>query len=164
VKSNWTKSKTKNSDPKPSDQKEFEMRQAYVTNWFNEMDDLFQNFSPALKTSVRRNAFSPQVDVQETEKEYLFQFDLPGLSEKELELKVAGRELTVSGERKIEEATDKTKRHRSERSFGGFERSFVLPEDVNSEKTEAAFQNGVLTVRIPKSESAGPKTIPIRTH
>jgi HSP20 family protein len=140
------------------------MRQTYVTNWFNDMDDLFQNFSPALKTAARRNVFSPNVDVQETEKEYLFQFDLPGLSEKELELKVAGRELTVSGERKIEEFTDKTKRHRSERSFGSFERSFVLPEDVNSEKTEATFQNGVLTVRIPKNESSGPKTIQIRAH
>ncbi len=134
------------------------------TFWMSDMDDLFQAFSPALKTSVRRQAYSPSVDVQETEKEYLFQFDLPGLSEKEIDLKIAGRELTVAGERKSEELTEKTKRHRSERSFGGFERSFVLPEDVNTEQTSAQFQNGVLVVRIPKSETAGPKTIPIQAH
>ncbi len=141
------------------------MRNALMTNWLQEVDDLFRGYQPVYKTQqTQKNWFSPAVDVKETEKEYFFHFDLPGMTEKDLEIKLSGRELYVSGERKSEEKTDETRSHRSERFFGRFERSFVLPEDINSEKVEAKFKDGVLTIQIPKVEAAQPKTIPIRVH
>lgn len=141
------------------------MRHALMTNWMQEVDDMFRTFSPSLKTPAPTKAwFSPAVDVKESEAEYLFHFDLPGMNEKDLEIKVLGRELHVSGERKAEESTDSKRSHRSERYFGQFERSFVLPDEVNAEKIDAEFRDGVLTIRIPKVEAVQPKTIPIRTH
>jgi HSP20 family protein len=140
------------------------MRHALMTNWMQEVDDMFRTFSPNLKAQTNKAWFSPAVDVKETEKEYLFHFDLPGMNEKDLEIKILGRELHVSGERKSQDATDSSRSHRSERYFGQFERSFVLPEEVNSEKIDAEFRDGVLTIKIPKVEAVQPKTIPIRSH
>jgi len=139
------------------------MRHALMTNWMQEVDDMFRTYSPIAKTEPNKTWFSPAVDVKETEKEYLFHFDLPGLSDKDIEIKLTGRELYVSGERKPTEKED-SRSHRNERYFGQFERSFVLPEEVNSDKIDAEFRDGVLTIRIPKVEAVQPKTIPIRTH
>lgn len=138
------------------------MRNALMNNWMQEVDDMFRSFSPQIKNWEEKTWFSPAVDVQETEKEYLFHFDLPGMSDKDLNLTVEGRELHVTGERK-RESTDR-KNHRSERFFGKFERSFVLPEEVDADKIEAQFKDGVLEIRVPKVEAAKPKSIPIKTH
>ncbi len=140
------------------------MRHALMTNWLNEVDDMFRTYSPALRAQPGQTWFSPAVDVRETEKEYLFHFDLPGMNEKDLEIKISGRELNVTGERKTADKDESSRSHRNERYFGKFERSFVLPEEVNSEKIDAQFKDGVLTIRIPKIEAVQPKTIPIRTH
>ena len=140
------------------------MRNALMNNWMQEVDDLFRTFSPAPQNWEKRNFFSPSVDVTETEKEYLFHFDLPGMSEKDLNLSFKGRELQVTGERKQEKGLENTRSHRTERFFGKFERSFLLPEQVNAEKIEAQFKDGVLEIRVPKVEAAQPKSIPIRTH
>ncbi len=146
------------------------MRNAMMTNWMQEMDDLFRTFSPPMRPYANPAAdqsktwFSPAVDVRETEKEYWFHFDLPGLTEKELSVQLNGRELTVSGERQFEKASGEIRHHRTERFFGRFERSFVLPEKVNSEKIDAKFKDGVLEIHIPKNEEAQPKAIPVRNH
>lgn len=140
------------------------MRNAMMTQWMQEVDDMFRNFSPVTREPAPKNWFSPAIDVLETEKEYLFHFDLPGMTEKEVELNLTGRELQVSGERKQAGEAKDFRTHRSERFFGRFEKKFVLPEDVNAEKTEANFKNGVLEIRVPKIETAPPKTIPIRSH
>lgn len=141
------------------------MRNAFMTNWMQDVDDMFRGFSPALKAAPAQGKwFSPAVDIQETEKEYFFHFDLPGMSEKDLTVNLTGRELHVTGERKMETEAKDSRRHRSERFFGQFERSFVLPEDVNADKIEANFKDGVLEIRIAKLEAAQPKTIPVRTH
>ncbi|MGZ5278526.1 MAG: Hsp20/alpha crystallin family protein [Pseudobdellovibrionaceae bacterium] len=139
------------------------MRHALMTNWMQEVDDMFRTYSPTAKAEPNKAWFSPAVDVKETEKEYLFHFDLPGLTDKDIEIKLTGRELYVSGERKTV-GKDDSRSHRNERYFGRFERSFVLPEEVNSDKIDAEFRDGVLTIRIPKIEAVQPKTIPIRTH
>lgn len=144
------------------------MRNALVTDWMQEVDNMFRTFSPVLQRQVaqRQNEkswFSPAVDVQETEKEYLFHFDLPGMADKDLTINVTGKELQVSGER-LAESKEGVKAHRTERFFGRFHRSFVLPEEADSEKIEAVFKDGVLEIRVPKAEAAQPKTIPIRTH
>ncbi len=143
--------------------------QMRTSNWFRDVDDMFRTFAqptwtPAFTAWEPKTGFSPAVDVQETEKEYLFQMDLPGLNEKDLNISFVGRELQVTGERRKEEATEGTRHHRSERFFGKFEKTFLLPEDVNSEKIEAQFKNGVLQIRVPKVEAAQPKTIQIQVQ
>jgi HSP20 family protein len=148
------------------------MGNALVTNWMQEVDEMVRAFSPVFAPTTEKKWFSPPVDVEETEKNFFFYFDLPGVSEKELNLTVVGRELNVTGQRNKEipveaaetnESHEVRKAHRSERFFGKFERSFILPEEVDSEKIEATFKDGVLEIRVPKVEAAQPKNIPIRT-
>lgn len=143
------------------------MRNALMTDWMQEVDNMFRTFNPVIQRPEGRREerawFSPAVDVKETEKEFLLQFDLPGLTDKDITINVTGRELQVSGERKAG-MTEGSKAHRAERLFGRFQRSFLLPEEANFEKVEAQFRDGVLDIRIAKSEAAQPKAIPIRTH
>jgi len=142
------------------------MRYALMTNIMKDFDDMFRAWPLSKDLShrlERENAFfSPAVDVHETEKDYLLQFDLPGMNQKDVTLKVTGRELLVTGERKGQTEQDSKKTYRSERYFGHFERSFLLPEDVEASKIEAHFKDGVLQVKIPKLEKALPQEIPIQ--
>ncbi|MEZ0391020.1 MAG: Hsp20/alpha crystallin family protein [Pseudobdellovibrionaceae bacterium] len=142
------------------------MRHGLMTNWMQEVDDMFRSFSPASAAANWNDKawFSPAVDVQETEKEYLFHFDLPGMNEKDLNLTVTGKELHVTGERRKDEESENRRKHRTERFFGQFERSFILPDEVDSSKIDAQFKDGVLEIRVPKVEAVQPKSIPIRTH
>jgi len=138
------------------------MRNAVVSQWMKDVDSMFNQW-PA-QTWRGDSDFLPKVDVHETEKEYSFHFDLPGMSEKDLEIRMSGRELHVMGERhEYLESKDK-KVHRSERSFGQFERTFLLPEDANAEAIDAKFKDGVLEIKITKVEAAQPKLIPIKVQ
>jgi HSP20 family protein len=94
------------------------------------------------------------VDIAETDKAYELTADLPGLEEKNIEVKVANGGLTIKGEKK-EETEEKGKDyHLSERHFGSFQRYFRLPETVDIEKIAATFKNGVLKVTLPKKPEA----------
>lgn len=128
---------------------------------------MFADLFASLDGSADRNSigwrwqtFSPAADVQASEKGYLIELDVPGLTEKELELVLESQHLTVRGERKpVENATYS----RSERTWGRFERVFHLPEDADVEKLDASVRNGVLTVSVPRAESAKPRSITVRT-
>jgi HSP20 family protein len=101
-----------------------------------------------------RTAPTPAVDIAETDKAYELTADLPGLEEKNIEVKVANGGLTIKGE-KTEEKEEKGKDyHLSERHFGSFQRYFRLPETVDVEKIAATFKNGVLRVTLPKKPEA----------
>ncbi len=139
-------------------------RNALMNNWMQEADEMFRNFTPLYREAGTRNGFAPAVDVSETEKEYSFHFDLPGMTDKDLTIRWKGRELHVEGERKAHTENKDLRVHRTERVFGRFERNFVFPEEVNAEKIEANFKDGVLEIKVPKVEKALPKTIPIRTQ
>jgi HSP20 family protein len=105
--------------------------------------------------------FTPSCEVEETSKEYLFNFEVPGMKEDELNVEIKNQMLIVSGERKkAEERSEKTF-HYSERSYGRFERSFTLPEDVDLSKIEAKHDRGILTVVATKKEVTAPMKIPI---
>ncbi|ATQ68678.1 MULTISPECIES: Hsp20/alpha crystallin family protein [Methylosinus] len=101
-------------------------------------------------------ASTPAVDLIEKDKEYQVTAELPGLDEKNVEVKLQNGSLVISGEKKEErEEKDKDKGYfLSERRFGSFRRAFRLPEDVDKEKIAATFAKGVLTVRLPKSATA----------
>ena len=99
----------------------------------------------------------PTADVVEGEKDYKITAELPGMSEKDLEIALAGDVLTLKGEKKEEHEEKGQNRYVSERRYGSFQRSFALPEDADPEKIEAAFKNGVLTVTLPKRPEAQAK-------
>ena len=96
----------------------------------------------------------PAVDLVEKEGEFAITAELPGLDEKNVEVKLANGTLTISGEKK-DEREDKDKDcYFSERRYGAFKRSFRVPDGVDTDKIEAAFDKGVLTIRLPKTVEA----------
>ena len=104
----------------------------------------------------------PVVDVVEDEKEYLIKAELPEVTKDNVRVTVEKGKLTLSGERKFEKEEDGKKYHRVERSYGSFSRSFNLPENVDAEKVEADFKDGVLRVHLAKVEKPGPRQIEVK--
>ena len=99
----------------------------------------------------------PRSDVVETDKGVEVSIELPGLDEKEVEVTLTDEALTIRGEKKIERREEKRGYYVSERSYGSIYRSIPLPAGVDSDKAEATFKNGVLTVRLPQSPEAKAK-------
>jgi HSP20 family protein len=110
----------------------------------------FENGPKTRLPEVFRSATLPPVNVSETDKAYAVSVDLPGLEEKDIDVKVMGNQLTVSAERKWEEEKKGKEFHRVESQFGRFERSVTLPENLKSGSCDAVYKRGVLTVTIPK--------------
>lgn len=100
--------------------------------------------------------WSPTVDIEETENEFLVTAELPGVEKKDIHLKVEDGRLVVQGERKTEKEEKEKRVHRIERCYGSFFRSFTLPREVDKKKISADFHDGLLKVHLPKSEEAGP--------
>nr|ANY58115.1 Amidohydrolase [uncultured bacterium] len=105
---------------------------------------------------------APETDVVETEREIRVATEMPGLRQEDIEVDVENNVLTIRGEKREERSEgEQGKYHLAERRYGTFARSFVLPRDVDAERIEAAFENGVLTVRIPKSEKTQRRRIQV---
>ena len=96
-------------------------------------------------------AWSPAVDIEETDKEIILTADLPDVDEKDLDVKVEDDVLTLKAERKFEKESKTENFHRRERAYGSFQRSFGLPEGVNVDKIGAKYDKGVLRVTLPKA-------------
>jgi HSP20 family protein len=105
--------------------------------------------------------WAPAVDIFETEHELVVKADLPEIDPKELDIRVENNILTIRGERKFESKVSQDKYLRVERAYGSFSRSFSLANTVNSEAIKADYQNGVLTLTVPKREEAKPKQIKV---
>jgi HSP20 family protein len=125
-----------------------------VSRWF---DDMFVDF-PTWRSAV------PAVDVRETESEFLMEVDLPGLSEKDIEVKLDNSLLTVSSKKEDGKEEGRNGYLMRERRSASFSRSFVLPEEVDREKIGAEFKNGVLHLTFPKVPAAKPKTIEVKAN
>src|ERR1700693_3309667 len=106
-------------------------------------------------------AWAPAVDIYETEHELVVKADLPDVDSKDLDIRVETNILTIRGERKCEKNVIQDNYLRVERAYGAFSRSFSLANTVNSEAIKADYQNGVLTLSIPKREEAKPKQIKV---
>lgn len=106
--------------------------------------------------------WAPAVDVMETDEEFQIRAELPGVEKKDVKLSVENGVLLISGHREQEKEEKGKRYHRIERAYGNFARSFTVPEAVDSEKVTADFKNGLLTVRLPKSEKARPKSIEVK--
>jgi HSP20 family protein len=107
---------------------------------------------------------APAVDVAEKDKEYEITAELPGMDEKNIEVKLANNTLTIKGEKKEEKEEREKDYYLSERRYGSFTRSFQVPEGVDTAKIEATFAKGVLTLKLPKTAEAqkSEKTISIK--
>jgi HSP20 family protein len=106
-------------------------------------------------------AWAPEVDIHETPDALVLEADLPGINEKDLDIRVENNMLTIRGERKFEKKVSEENYLRVERAYGAFTRSFSLPHTVNTEQIQANYEKGVLTVRLPKREEAKPKQIKV---
>jgi len=104
----------------------------------------------------------PAVDIHENENELVVKADLPDLKFEDIDVRMENGTLTLRGERKFENKSDKGGYHRLERGYGQFERSFALPETVDPEHVHAAYKDGTLTVTLPKKEVAKPRQIKVQ--
>ncbi len=111
----------------------------------------------------RADSWYPAVDIIEREKEFLVRAELPGIEAKDVKVELRDGILTISGERKEEREGETGNYHRVERTYGRFHRSFVLPQAVDAAKVEATSKGGILEIRLPKSEAALPKQIPVKS-
>ena len=107
------------------------------------------------------NEWMPLVDITEDENEYLITSELPEVKKDDVKVTVENGVLTITGERKFEKEEKNKTYHRIERSYGSFARSFVLPDDGDAGKVNAEFKDGLLKVRVTKSEKAKPKQIEV---
>ena len=136
-----------------------------VQDWATEMEQAFEKFfgkpMSALQTNGE-NRFLPSLDVAETDKEYVIHVDLPGVTSENVKLEIHDERLRISGKRESEKKTEGKNFHRVERSSGEFYRSVQLPQAVDQDNVHADFENGVLTIRLPKSVKNQPRKIEIR--
>jgi HSP20 family protein len=106
-------------------------------------------------------SFSVPADVIETKDDVVVKMSAPGVKPEDIDIEVVGDRLTIKGETKSEEQFEDGSYVRKERRFGSFQRSFSLPASVASDKAKAEFENGVLTLTLPKSENTKPKSIKV---
>ena len=102
------------------------------------------------------------IDMYQTDEDVVVKASVPGVNPEEIDVTIAGDTLTIKGETKTEEEIEKENYFRKERSYGAFSRSILLPSSLQTDKAEASFENGVLTLTIPKAEEAKPKQIKIK--
>jgi HSP20 family protein len=114
------------------------------------------SLEPGLRRDWSRGIY-PAVDVVEKDDSYEVSAELPGMAEKDIEVKFSDGMLSIKGEKSEEREEKRKDYHLSERRYGSFQRSFAVPEDVDPEKLEATFKNGVLRVVLPKSPEARKK-------
>ena len=132
-----------------------------VDQFFGNEPVLAARFADWPQLQTRFESWTPAVDVHEEEDAYLITADLPGMKKDDVQITLEDNTLTFSGERNFEETADKDSYSRLERGYGKFTRTFSLPRHVNSTQVEAEFADGVLTVRVPKSEAAKSRKIQI---
>jgi len=137
------------------------IRNSEVPSTTRLFEEFFSDFPFSGSILEGRDHWTPSVDIIEKEGNLILRAELPGISEKQIELKLEGNTLTLKGERKMENKDKEGTYHRIESSYGSFTRSFRLPDTVDAEKINADYKNGVLTVTIPQKPEVKPREIPV---
>ena len=144
-----------------------------VWNPFREMENMLERYTHAtgrglgsdIDTDLNFAEWSPTVDIEESDTCYLIRADVPGVDKKDIDIRLENGVLSITGEKHVEKETGKgTKHHRTERYNGCFARRFTLPAQVKSDKVDATYRHGVLSLMIPKAEESKPKAIDIKVH
>ena len=106
-------------------------------------------------------AWTPPVDIYETDEALVMKAELPGFSKDDISIEMKENTLVIKGERKHEDEVKEGNYHRMERSYGAFQRAFMLPMTVDQEKVKASYKDGILELRLPKVQAAQPKRIAV---
>ena len=145
----------------------FELPNYGWSNAFNELERMRRDMD-RLSGQVAGRAFWPThagvfplVNVSEDRDHFYIRAEIAGMKSEEINISATGRNLTISGERKIASEGENVKYHRREREGGSFNRVITLPNDVRVDKIQAGYVDGILSVTIPKAEQAKPKQIPV---
>ena len=136
--------------------------------WF-EIEDMFNRYDRAVglprsggQEVMAAGDWSPRVDIVENENEFVIKAEIPEVKKEDVKVSVDNGVLTLKGERKQETEEKGKKFHRVERYYGSFARSFTLPENVDESKVKATFKDGMLSLQVPKTEKAKPKSIEVK--
>ncbi|MBI4690639.1 MAG: Hsp20/alpha crystallin family protein [Nitrospirae bacterium] len=134
---------------------------------FDDMEKMFDEFFrrpfPLIGPSwwprfgIEREDISPTVDIFEEDNDVVVKAELPGMKKEDIDVNITDNTITISGEKKKEEKVEKKNYYRVERSYGSFTRTFRMPSEVQSDQAKASFKDGVLEVKIPKTEEAKKK-------
>jgi len=133
---------------------------------FERMEELFEDFfrrpfgrpwSPLIPRLFEEMRPSPSVDIYEDKDDIVVKSELPGMTKDDIEVNITANTITISGKKKAEEKIEEKNYYRLERSYGSFSRSFELPVEIKPDKAKASFKDGVLEVRLPKTEEAKSK-------
>lgn len=135
-----------------------------------EMDRLFDRFTsgvgilpfPTFRSESALSLPFPAVDITEDDKSFKLSAELPGMTEKDIQVTLSGNTLVIKGEKSQEKEQKEKGYYLSERSYGEFQRSFILPDGVDAEKIEAGVAKGVLTVTVPKTVQSAAKKIDVK--
>ena len=130
----------------------------------DEMNRLFNQFFGRTGGDVESwlsGAWAPSVDIYETDDTLVIKAEVPGFTKEDLHIEINDNTLTLKGERRPDPAVKEEQYHRRERTYGAFQRSFLLPAMVDQGKVQAMYRDGVLELRLPKAEAAKPRRIAI---
>jgi HSP20 family protein len=127
----------------------------------DQINRLFNDAFERTEQESNLTSWAPAVDIYENEHELVVKADLPGVESKDLDIRVENNILTIRGERKFDKKLNEDNYLRVERAYGSFSRSFSLANSVNADGIKADYQNGVLTLNLPKREEAKPKQIKV---
>jgi HSP20 family protein len=130
----------------------------------NRMFDSFFRSGWIEDTGLAPSSWSPATDIVENKDGYLVKVELPGMSKDDVKITMQDNQLTIRGEKKQEKEGKDEGYHRVERSYGAFQRCFTLPSAVDASKIDASFKDGILSVTLPRSEAAQPKTIEVKAR
>jgi len=132
-----------------------------VRSEINRLFDSVTGQSDRDSAGVFDGDWAPAVDILENGDKVVVRSELPGLTEKDIEVDILGDTLTIKGEKKAENGEKDRHYHRQERLYGSFHRSIALPGEVAAEKAKASFKSGVLEIEVPKKEEAKPRQIKV---
>ena len=131
----------------------------------NEIDRLFEApLTELARTSHLLSGSAPAVDIFEDKDNYVVKAELPGMKKEDIDVSLHDGSLSISGERKNEDKWEDAEVYRAERFFGRFQRTVALPAPVESGGIKAQYQDGILTVTLPKAEEAKPKQIDVQVN
>ncbi|XOZ32668.1 Hsp20/alpha crystallin family protein [Halomonadaceae bacterium KBTZ08] len=149
-----------------------------MTRWnpFAEFEDILDRYNrqlanrnPAQSSNgnreiLQKTDWAPAVDITENKDAFVITAELPGIRKEDVKVSVQDGVLTIQGERSFENAEDDERRHRVERFYGHFSRSFTLPENVDDENIKANYHDGVLELTLTKQEKAKPRAIEVEVN
>jgi len=145
---------------KPTLQRRSEQQgSTYPASPFRLFEDFFNDW--AVKSTQNRENWHPPVDVLEKDGNIVLRAEVPGMSEKDIDIQLDGNVLTIRGERKPEPEAEKYNFHQVESFYGTFSRSFTLPNTIDAEKIEANCRNGVLSITVPQRPEVKPRSIKV---